>query len=89
MYNLSLISNIFVYIVLLFLLILKAGEDDSLLDINRKMARRVFFLHASLRLRFNSHIPISFTLSFPFYSQIGLNVTQICLVKECSEIEVS
>ncbi|CAG03593.1 unnamed protein product, partial [Tetraodon nigroviridis] len=41
------------------LAIIQAGEDDGLLEINKKMARR-----------------------------IGLNVTQICLAKECSEIEI-
>ncbi|XP_070781573.1 monofunctional C1-tetrahydrofolate synthase, mitochondrial [Enoplosus armatus] len=41
------------------LAIIQAGEDDSLLEINKKMAER-----------------------------IGLNITQICLAKECSEDEI-
>ncbi|KAM8726116.1 monofunctional C1-tetrahydrofolate synthase, mitochondrial [Acanthopagrus schlegelii] len=41
------------------LAIIQAGEDDSLLEINKKMAGR-----------------------------IGLNITQICLAKECSEDEI-
>ncbi|KAM9338878.1 monofunctional C1-tetrahydrofolate synthase, mitochondrial [Symphorus nematophorus] len=41
------------------LAIIQAGEDDSLLEINKKMAAR-----------------------------IGLNITQICLAKECSEDEI-
>ncbi|XP_031178011.1 monofunctional C1-tetrahydrofolate synthase, mitochondrial isoform X1 [Sander lucioperca] len=41
------------------LVIIQAGEDDCLLEINKKMAGR-----------------------------IGLNITQICLAKECSEDEI-
>ncbi|XP_041661972.1 monofunctional C1-tetrahydrofolate synthase, mitochondrial [Cheilinus undulatus] len=41
------------------LAIIQAGEDDSLLEVNKKMAGR-----------------------------IGLNITQICLGKECSEDEI-
>ncbi|XP_060907981.1 monofunctional C1-tetrahydrofolate synthase, mitochondrial [Labrus mixtus] len=41
------------------LAIIQAGEDDSLLEFNKKMA-----------------------------SRIGLNLTQICLAKECSEDEI-
>ncbi|XP_034555337.1 monofunctional C1-tetrahydrofolate synthase, mitochondrial isoform X1 [Notolabrus celidotus] len=41
------------------LAIVQAGEDDSLLEINKKMAGR-----------------------------IGLNITQICLAKDCSEDEI-
>ncbi|XP_022623733.1 monofunctional C1-tetrahydrofolate synthase, mitochondrial [Seriola dumerili] len=41
------------------LAIVQAGEDDSLLEINKKMA-----------------------------GKIGLNITQICLAKECSEDEI-
>ncbi|XP_034755994.1 monofunctional C1-tetrahydrofolate synthase, mitochondrial isoform X1 [Etheostoma cragini] len=41
------------------LVIIQAGEDDGLLEINKKMAER-----------------------------IGLNITQICLAKECSEDEI-
>uniref|UniRef100_UPI003AAF7A86 monofunctional C1-tetrahydrofolate synthase, mitochondrial n=1 Tax=Centroberyx gerrardi TaxID=166262 RepID=UPI003AAF7A86 len=41
------------------LAIIQAGEDDSLLEINKKMA-----------------------------GKIGLNITQICLPKECSEDEI-
>ncbi|KAI3364277.1 hypothetical protein L3Q82_011083 [Scortum barcoo] len=41
------------------LAIIQAGEDDSLLQVNKKMAER-----------------------------IGLNITQICLAKECSEDEI-
>ncbi|GLD69343.1 monofunctional C1-tetrahydrofolate synthase, mitochondrial, partial [Lates japonicus] len=41
------------------LAIIQAGEDDSVLEINKKMAEK-----------------------------IGLNITQICLAKECSEDEI-
>lgn len=90
--NSSVIKSVCVFLSVLFF-ILKAGEDDSLLEINKKMAGRVFIYFFAVPLF--EFLPIlSFSQLFQTFSlsicpQIGLNVTQICLSKECSEDEVS
>lgn len=73
----------------------KAGEDDSMLEINKKMAVKVihattspFSDFSSSAWPFSSFVMSTKDLLSP-RPQIGLNITQICLVKECSEDDVS
>lgn len=67
----------------------QAGEDDGLLEINRKIAGRVILSQLCDNFpRFVPHAIIRI-FSSTICPQVGLNITQICLANGCSEDEVS
>lgn len=80
---------------LLLVFSLKIGEDDGILEINRKLAGRVQVFHWTscwVLSCFSVALPLVHShsaLSGLLRLQVGLNVAQICLSKECSEDEVS
>lgn len=72
----------------------KAGEEDKLLEINKKMAEKVFcffltilFLLCNIFIFLKSVI-FDNNLFGTVSTQFGLNITQICLAEDCSEDEV-
>lgn len=79
----------------------QAGEDDALLDMNKKMAGEVCYFIISAQNEYTyfipNRIPNTYNRTCPFravnfpcflLSQVGLNVMQICLPSNCSQEEV-
>lgn len=89
------LGSVFVFFNVAICFISKAGEEDKLLEINKKMAEKVFcffyltilFLLCNIFIFLKSVI-FDNNLFGTVSTQFGLNITQICLAEDCSEDQV-